>query len=181
LQDKPQRKEKLLKAMGLWCMRYTPMVSVDTADFLTLDITGCAHLWGGEETYLQEIHLQLKQKGYEVRIGIASTIGAAWAIARYGRPGTIVPKDGQEKILSLLPIASLRLESSLVEKLLKLGFRTVGNVIGMPNQVLKRRFGNEFVQRLAQAMGKEEEFMNPLKPVLPYTERLPCLEPIKTA
>src|SRR5690606_10211707 len=63
LQDKPQRKEKLLKAMGLWCMRYTPMVSVDTADFLTLDITGCAHLWGGEEAYLQEIHLQLKQKG----------------------------------------------------------------------------------------------------------------------
>src|SRR5690606_12680853 len=77
LQDKPLRKEKLLKSMGLWCMRYTPIVSMDTAGYLILDITGCAHLWGGEKAYLQEIHLQLKQRGYEVRIGIASTIGAA--------------------------------------------------------------------------------------------------------
>src|SRR5690606_2998622 len=68
------------------------------------------------------------------------------------------------------------------EKLLKLGFRTVRHVIGLPDQVLKRRFGNELVQRLAQMMGKEEEFIiDPLKPVLPYTERLSCLEPIKTA
>ncbi|HLT87743.1 MAG TPA: DNA polymerase Y family protein [Sphingobacterium sp.] len=181
LQDKPQRKEKLLKAMGLWCMRYTPMVSVDTADFLTLDITGCAHLWGGEEAYLQEIHLQLKQKGYEVRIGIASTIGAAWAIARYGQHGTIIPEDTQQQALSMMPIACLRLESNLLERLKKLGFRTVASVMQIPPQVLKRRFGEDLTKRVAQALGKKEEFIIPLKPVIPYAERLPCLEPIKTA
>lgn len=181
LPDKPARKAKLLQAIGLWCIRYTPIVAVDATGCLILDISGCAHLWGGEAAYLQEIDRQLRQRGYELRSAIASTIGAAWAIARYGPSGAIVPEGGQEKAVSLLPVACLRLESSLIEKLLKLGLRTVGNVTGLPDRVLKRRFGNEFVQRLAQTIGKEEEFMSPLKPVLPYTERLPCLEPIKTA
>lgn len=181
LQDKPLRKEKLLKEMGLWCMRYTPFVSVDTTDFLILDITGCAHLWGGEETYLQEIHLQLKQKGYEVRIGIASTIEAAWAISRYGQHGAIIPDNAQQQALSTMPIACLRLESDLLERLKKLGFKTVASIMQIPSQVLKRRFGEDLVKRVAQALGKEEEFIIPLKPVIPYAERLPCLEPIKTA
>lgn len=182
LPDKPVRKDKLLRAIGLWCIRYTPLVTVDTTGCLILDITGCAHLWGGEIAYLQEIDRQLCQRGYQVRSAIASTIGAAWAIARYGVSGTIVPEGMPGKPLLALPIVCLRLEPSLVEKLLKLGFRTVGHVIGLPDQVLRRRFGNELVQRLAQAMGKEEEFIiDPLQPVLPYTERLPCLEPIKTA
>lgn len=181
LQDKPLRKEKLLKSMGLWCMRYTPIVSMDTAGYLILDITGCAHLWGGEKAYLQEIHLQLKQRGYEVRIGIASTIGAAWAIARYGQHGTIIPDNAQQEILSTMPIACLRLESDLLERLKKLGFRTVASVTQIPPQVLKRRFGEDLAKRVRQAFGKEEEFIAPLKPVIPYAERLPCLEPVKTA
>src|SRR5690606_3123565 len=149
LQDKPLRKEKLLKAMGLWCMRYTPMVSVDTAGFLTLDITGCAHLWGGEEAYLQEIHLQLKQKGYEVRIGIASTIGAAWAIARYGQHGTIIPEDTQPHGLSMMPIACVRLGATLIQRLKKLELRTVASVMQIPPRVLKRRFGACLTKRVA--------------------------------
>jgi len=181
LQDNPLRKERLLKSMGLWCMRYTPMVSVDISGYLILDITGCAHLWGGEEAYLQEIYLQLKQKGYEARIGIASTIGAAWAIAQYGQHGTIIPDNVQQEVLSTMPIACLRLESNLLERLKKLGFRTVVSVMQIPPQVLKRRFGEDLGKRVRQALGEEEELITPLKPVIPYAERLPCLEPIRTA
>lgn len=181
LQDKPLRKERLLKGIGLWCMRYTPMVSTAPADCLILDITGCAHLWGGEEAYLHDIHKQLKQKGYKVRIGIAPTIGAAIAVAQYGSQGTIVSEKGQLEALSTFPIAALRLDSHLLERLKKLGFRTIGSVVQIPSSVLKRRFGTDLVKRIAQALGTADEFIAPLKPMIPYTERLPCLEPIKTA
>lgn len=181
LQDKPLRKERLLKGIGLWCMRYTPMVSIDIADCLILDITGCTHLWGGEGAYLQDINRQLKKKGYEVRISIAPTIGTALAVARYGQHGSIVSEHEQLDILSTLPLAALRLEFPLLERLKKLGFRTVGSVLQIPSQVLKRRFGASLLKRIAQALGKEDEYITPLKPVIPYTERLPCLEPIKTA
>lgn len=182
--DKPLRKEKLLKGIGLWCMRYAPIVSVDTAGFLILESTGCPHLWGGEKMYLQEIHHQLKRRGYDLRISMAPTIGAAWAIARYGQKReqvVIIPEGAQQQALSDLPIACLRLEIEVLERLNKLGFRTVGSVMKVSPSVWKKRFGENLVRRMAQALGKEEELITPLKPVPPYLERLPCLEPVKTA
>src|SRR5437899_2974871 len=46
--DKPGKAAKLLRLLGLWCIRYTPSVAVDLPDGLLLDISGCAHLWSGE-------------------------------------------------------------------------------------------------------------------------------------
>ena len=36
-----------LARLADWCSRYTPLVALDGADGLWLDITGCAHLFGG--------------------------------------------------------------------------------------------------------------------------------------
>jgi hypothetical protein len=41
---------RLLVAIADWCDRYTPLVALDAPDGLFLDITGCAHLFGGEHT-----------------------------------------------------------------------------------------------------------------------------------
>jgi len=80
-----------------------------------------------------------------------------------------------------LPVASLRIETEIVDRLNKLGLRQTGQIIGMPRNVLKRRFGQSFIKRLYQAMGLEEETIYPVQPPEPYQERLPCLEPIVTA
>src|SRR5690606_9547130 len=69
--------EKLLDALGLWCIRYTPAVAVAPPDGLILDIRGCTHLWGGERPYLKQIVTRLRGKGYDVRMAIADTIGTA--------------------------------------------------------------------------------------------------------
>ncbi len=50
----------------------------------------------------------------------------------------------------------------------------------IPRSVLRRRFGEGFLLRLAQALGSEDEIIKPLIPPVPYTERLPCLEPVRT-
>jgi protein ImuB len=50
----------------------------------------------------------------------------------------------------------------------------------MPRSALRRRFGQAFLQRLHQALGSEQEFIQPVQPIEPYQERLPCLEPIVT-
>ena len=51
----------------------------------------------------------------------------------------------------------------------------------MPRIALRRRFGKDLLLRLDQAIGREDEFIVSIKPVFPYEERLPCLEPICTA
>jgi protein ImuB len=175
----------LLKALALWCIRYTPITAVDGADGLILDASGCAHLWGGEQSYLTGIITRLTEAGYQTRSAMADTIGAAWAMARFAKQTekqpTIIEKDAQLNALLPLPPAALRLEAPIIQRLQKLGLYRLDKFIAMPRNALRRRFGAAFLLRLDQALGHEEEFIEPVQAVEAYIERLPCLEPICTA
>ncbi|WP_346345155.1 DNA polymerase Y family protein [Mucilaginibacter sp. dw_454] len=177
----PGKEAKLLRQLGLWCIRYSPIVAVDLPDGLILDISGCAHLWGGERGYLKEIVNKLRASGYDARAAIADTVGTAWAVARFGKKTPIIESGMQAQALLNLPPIALRLEPIILEKLQKLGFSTIKSFMQLPRTVLRRRFGEGFLLRLAQALGLENEHITPLVPPVPYAERLPCLEPIRTA
>ncbi|MHB8207142.1 Y-family DNA polymerase [Mucilaginibacter sp.] len=179
--DTPGKAAKLLRLLGLWCIRYTPIVAVDLPDGLLLDISGCTHLWGGERAYLKEIVLKLRNAGFDARAAIADTPGAAWAQARFARVSPIVPPGMQSQAISGLSPAALRLDVEILERLQKLGFRTIGPLLSMPAPTLRRRFGKELLLRINQALGRSDEALVSLIPPVPYVERLPCLEPIRTA
>ncbi|MGZ8540863.1 MAG: Y-family DNA polymerase [Chitinophagaceae bacterium] len=180
LDDIPGLDNKLLNRLAEWCIRFTPFVAIDSPDGLILDITGCSHLWGGDEAYLAEINKRLKTRGYNIKTAMADTIGTAWAIARFGKESFIIQKDRNMEALLPLPAAALRLEPGTIELLHKLGLRQVKDFIGMPCSVLRRRFGQQLTRRINQALGQEEELVQPLQPAAPYQERLPCLELIVT-
>lgn len=175
----PGKAEQLLTAIGEWCIRFSPSVATGLPDGLLLDISGCAHLWNGEEKYLQHIGSQLQRHGYQVRIGIADTIGAAWAAARFCNHKIITPNTQQQALSQLSP-AALRVEEETLERLRKLGFRTIGSLMQIKRSALRRRVGDKLLKRLDQAMGWEHEHILPLQPIEPYEERLPCLDPIVT-
>ncbi|HEX2682794.1 MAG TPA: DNA polymerase Y family protein, partial [Ferruginibacter sp.] len=78
------------------------------------------------------------------------------------------------------PVA-LRLNMEIIERLEKLGLRQIGQFINMPRPALRRRFGEQILLRLDQALGKAEEMIQPVIPIEPYQERLPCIDPIVTA
>ncbi|MFC3197917.1 Y-family DNA polymerase [Parapedobacter deserti] len=181
IEDQPQLAGKLLRAIGFWCIRYTPCVAVDPPDGLILDISGCAHLWGGERAYLKEVVTHLRRRGYDTQMAIAGTIGTAWAVARFGKATPIVETGNEREALMHLPPSALRLGPETVERLYKLGLNTVGGFIGMPHAALRKRFGEHLLSKLRQALGEEEEHLSPLRPVPPYEERQPSLEPIRTA
>jgi protein ImuB len=173
--------EKLIRNLAEWCLRYTPVVATDAPDGLVLDISGCPHLWGGESPYLQTIVTRLLKGGYEVRTAIADTVGTAWAVARYGKNETIVESGEQAEALSTLPPAALRLDGATLQRMEKLGFRQIGQIRSVPRLNLRRRFGDALLIRLEQALGTAQEFLQPVQPTPVYEERLPCLEPIRTA
>jgi protein ImuB len=181
IDDKPGRNLKLLKGLAEWCVRYSPIISVDPPDGLIFDISGCAHLWGGEKEYLNEIITRLQSKGYYARAAIADTIGTAWAVSRYSLVNPIVKEGLQTAALLPLSPAALRIEIGVFEKLRKLGLIKVESIIRMPRSVLRRRFGENLLLRLGQALGYEDETIVPIIVPQPYTERLSCLDAIKTA
>ena len=182
LDDKPGRTLQLLKGLGAWCIRYSPLVMVDdfSMDGLLMDVSGCAHLWGGEKSYIKEIVSRFKSKGYLVRMAMADTPGAAWAIARYGTITPLIPSGGHTDALLPLPPEALRLNMDILAKLQKLGFKQIKSFAGMPRSVLRRRFGEDLLLRLGQALGTIDEPLQALQLPVQYQERLPCLEPIRT-
>jgi protein ImuB len=178
--DKPGLCDQLLHRFAGWFIRFTPFVSIDSPNGLILEVTGCSHIWGGDEAYLTDIIRRTHTRGYDIRIAIADTIGAAWAVAHYGKGAFVIEPGQHTKALLPLPAASLRLPIDVAGRLYKLGMRKIEDFINMPRTVLRRRFGQPFIMKLDQALGHEEEIIHPVEPVTPYHERLPCLEPIVT-
>ncbi len=180
LDDDPKLAERILKSIAKWCIRYTDAVAIDLPNGLILDVSGCAHLWGGEKNYIKDINTRLINRGYDVRATIADTIGAAWAIAHYGDISPIVESGKQMEAILPLPPSALRLEEPITDRLMKLGLRKISQFIHMPRVALRRRFGPDLLLKLDQALGNEEEPIKTVQPIEPFRERLPCLEPIVT-
>ena len=181
LDDRPELSHRLLNGLAEWCTKYTPFVAIDLPGGLILDASGCTHLWGGEIRYLEDILTRFKNLGYHTRAAIADTIGTAWAMAHYGKGPLIIESKQQTAALMSLPAEALRIEAETVEQLYNLGLGRISGFIGMQRSALRRRFGRSILQRLDQALGNEEEIVEPVQPVIPYQERLPSLEPIITA
>ncbi|HEY9007458.1 MAG TPA: DNA polymerase Y family protein [Ohtaekwangia sp.] len=181
LDDKPDLINKLLTRLAEWCIRFTPVVAIDPPDGLILDATGCTHLWKGDIPYLNEIIKRLNDRGYDVQAAIADTIGVAWGVARFGGEPFVIPRGMHIEALMNLPPEALRLEAEVIGRLHKLGLHQIRQFIHMPRPSLRRRFGQHFMMRLDMALGQEIESIPSVQPIEPYSERLPCLEPIVTA
>ncbi|MEP2706602.1 MAG: DUF6504 family protein [Roseibium sp.] len=156
----PQKDHTLLLALADWCDRYTPLVAIDGDDGLFLDITGCAHLFGGEQAMLKDVLNRLEKQGFGVRAAVAGTVGTAWALARYGAGG-VLPEGDEQAALAPLPMTALRIPSESVEGLHRVGLTTIGHLLDRPRAPLATRFGEELVTRLDQALGLQGEPISP--------------------
>lgn len=176
-----------LNKLADWCQRYTPTVSVDGDDGLWLDITGAAHLHGGEVGLLEDLTRRLKALHLSHQLGLAETPGAAWAIARFSTSPSLsersVAPRKSAQMLARLPLAALRLEDTPLYLLNRFGLKTIGDLLQLPRASLKRRFPSKeiaesVVQRLDQALGILAEPLVPLRPVPLYSEQISSPEPI---
>lgn len=67
-----------LDRLAAWCLRYAPIAAADPPDGLLIDISGAAHLRGGEAALVAELDGRLRRAGIGARIALAGTRGAAW-------------------------------------------------------------------------------------------------------
>ena len=170
----------LLEAVADWCDRYTPLVGLDAPDGLLLDVSGCAHLFGGERAMADDIVSRLTRQSLGAQVGIADTVGCAWAAARYGeRP--LVPKGETRDSLVALPLAALRLDGKILTALAQAGLKRIADVIERPRVPLAARFGDGFLRRLDQALGHEDESIRPRLPLPSYVAERRFADPIGRA
>ena len=154
----PEADVEALARLGIWALRYSPIVALTPPDGLIVDVTGAAHLLGGEAPLLSDLIARLGAAGIAARAALAGTVGAAHALARFDRRQQVIVETGGLKSgLDPLPVAALRLDSVHVDKLQRLGFDTIRDLEATPRAPLALRFGSEPGRRLDQAFGRLHE------------------------
>jgi protein ImuB len=174
-----------LRRLTLWATRYTPTASPwgeeNGADGFFLDVEGAAHLFGGEERLIADLHSRLERFGLPARLAVAATPGTAWALSRFHPASLIVLPSGQEaEALTDLPVEALRLSPETATTLRRLGCKTVGALLDKPRAPFAARFPAELLRRLDQALGRIDEPLVPIVAPPVYHCLRYLLEPIFT-
>jgi protein ImuB len=198
---RPEDDMAALRRLAGWCLRYAPLVAAAPPDGVWIDVTGSAHLQGGETRLLRDLVSRLLVQGFSARAAVADTPGAAHALARFGAQEiTVVPAGGpssggrkaglaqmppstggQEAALARLPLAALRLPQETLDGLRLMGIEQIGALAALPRAPLVRRFGALVTTRLDQAFGRVAETIEPEFPPELLQARLTFVEPLLTA
>jgi protein ImuB len=170
---------KFLDGIADWCDRFTPLVSLDCPDGLLLDITGAAHLFGGEAAMLSLVVRRIGEQGLAVQGAIAGTSLAARALARYA-PRSIVAPGGEPVAMASLPISALECDDKHLRALRHAGLKTIGMVAQRLHSELTERMGRGFVTRLRILLGEQEQPLTPRRALPDLMAEQRFAEPIVT-
>ena len=173
---------------GVLSRRLSPRVGLADAGGgepcgLAADVTGCAHLFGGERELAGAALRLVAAEGFAARSAVGDRVATAWALARFGPDAAAVSDDrgdddrgdddrgdddrGDDDRLDRLPAAALRLSPKVLGTLRGLGVTTVGAVRRLPRASLPSRFGGDLVRRLEQFGGGRPEPVEPVRPPAP--------------
>lgn len=173
----PQADDRLLARLLARVGRLTPMAATDAPHGLMLDISGCAHLFGGEAELRAEALALAGRLGLSARATIADTPDMARALCRFAQV-SIAPMGGGATLVRPLPVAALGTTPDIVTALSRAGLKTIGDLADRPMRALVARFGADLARRLARTLGQEDARITPLRALPPVRAVRRFAEPI---
>lgn len=165
--------ERLLEDFG----RFTPMAALDAPHGLVLDVTGCAHIFGGEAGLASAVKVRVARIGLTARLALAGTPQSSRALCRYGAGG-VFGSESTGRAIRALPVAALEISDRDIQALRRAGLKTIGEVADRPRSPLAARFGSALTTRLDRLLELEDARITPHRPAAPITADRVLLEPI---
>ncbi len=166
-----------LNAIADWCDRFTPLVALDPPHGLFLDVTGCAHLFGGEAAMMRSLCEALDRQGFVVNAAIAANAVCARTVALAAK-ACVVPEGNEAMAVRGLPVFALGADDAVTRGLRRAGLKTIGEVAARAPHEIAARFGAAFVAMLQQALGQGDAPISPRKPLPDYMVEKRFPEPI---
>jgi protein ImuB len=154
-------------------------VSVAAPDTVCLDISGSAHLQGGEVALACEFANRVRGMGHSVRIAISEGPRLARAFATWFTPDTadpedrgvcVVPSNRTVSALSTLPLMALPISAETAGWFMRLGVLTVGELGALPKQALGSRLGEAMASVSELCAGRDSA------PLVAYTPERTVIE-----
>jgi protein ImuB len=170
---------RALNDIADWCDRFTPLVALDAPHGLFLDITGCAHLFGGEAALMRLVCSVLTAHGFAVSAAIAGTAVCARTMTRHVH-GRIVGHGEEADATKPLPVFALGAGAAITTGLRRAGLKTIGDVASRARHEITARFSADFTTLLEQALGQGDAPISPRKPLPDYIVEKRFAEPVAT-
>ena len=151
-----EREARAMKAAARAAERYGPWV-VRGMDDLLVDVTGTAHLFGGERAMLEDCRRVFAEGGWSVRAAVAGAAGAARGLARFAGADLTI---GTPEEVRRLPVEALRLDADSAVRLRRVGLRCIGDLASRPRTALAERFGERLLRcldRMLETNGRGPE------------------------
>jgi protein ImuB len=154
-------------------------LALDPPHGLFLDITGCAHLFGGEAALLRMVCDALTRQGFVVSAAIAGTSVCARTLTRYAA-GQIIGHSEEASAVRPLPVYALGADDAITRGLRRAGLKTIGDVACRSRHEITARFGAGFTTLLEHALGQGDAPISPRKPLPDYIVEKRFAEPVVT-
>ncbi|KIQ19496.1 DNA polymerase [Rhodococcus sp. Leaf7] len=157
----PDRDARLFEPVASAVDEVVPGIEVLRPGLLLLSARGAARYFGSEEAAAERLVDTVAAVGVECQVGIADEVSTAVIAARHG---AVVPRGSGAQFLAPLPVSELSAEPSLaapdrielVDLLIRLGLRTVGDFGALSPVDVASRFGTDAVLAHRSARGEPE-------------------------
>jgi protein ImuB len=151
------REHRAITAVAAWLQQFSPLVSLEAADVLVVEIRGSLRLFGDHEALRKRVITGLEALGYTVHTGLAPTVLAATWLARARCAAPVLELAALPGRLSALPLACLDWPQAVQERLAGIGAHTLGDCLRLPRDGLARRLGSSYVDLLDRALGRQAD------------------------
>ncbi len=161
----PEQVRLALQCVGEAALAFAPTVELCPPDAVYLDLTGAAHLHGGELPLIQTLHARLSKLGHVCRLAVAAGPRIAEIVARHGTGSVrVVPSDQEIPSLRPLPVASLPIDEGTACWLVRVGVLTIGDLLRLPDSQLTAGLGDRAAEVMRLAKGQDPTPLHPWAP-----------------
>jgi protein ImuB len=168
---------EFLEHLADLALAFTPSAACEPPDGLALDITGCAHLFGGEQGLVARLRGVLHSAGVSmIKMAVAPTPDMARALARFARMNPCFADN--DELVRGLPVAALECDEEDTVALRRAGLKTIADVADRPSVLFTARFTPAFAVKLARVLGEEDRCITPRRPLPPCMAEHRCAEPV---
>jgi protein ImuB len=157
------RERALLERLAMCAQRFTPRVSLEPPDGLALEVKGSLQLFGGAARLGASFLADCSAAGSRPKLALAPTALAALAAARAGMRLEVTDSARLTGAIAPLPLAVLRWPPKVLERLAKVGVRTIGEALRLPREGFARRFGREPLASLDRLVGRSADLRMPFR------------------
>ena len=148
----------------------SPVVVDQNQLAIWVEVERSLSLFGGWRKLAQGLLAPVEHCPYELRLGVAPTLSAAYLMARISekprRP--VVRLTDLPAALAALPLQALPFDGDSIDTLHGAGLRRIGEVLAIPTSTLGKRVGKTNLLALNRLLGKVPEVWDAWQPATRY-------------